>query len=91
MSLGFASVPISAIGNSNLDVEKVKSVEFGYVGSFGSRARISVDVYRNSMRDFISDLSPGINPAYPRTRPPRICQKRSAWSSSRPSMGRFRA
>jgi outer membrane receptor protein involved in Fe transport len=63
--LGFASVPIYAIGNPNLDVEKVKSVEIGYVASLSSRARISVDVYRNSMRDFISDIVPGINPAYP--------------------------
>ena len=68
--LGFASVPIYAIGNSNLDVEKVKSVEVGYVGSFGSRARISVDVYRNSMRDFISDIVPGINPSFPAYRAP---------------------
>ena len=69
-SLGFDSVPILAIGNSNLDVEKVKSVEVGYVGRFGSRARVSVDVYRNSMRDFISDTLPGVNPAFPAYRAP---------------------
>lgn len=64
-SLGFAAVPVNAFGNSNLDVEKVRSAEVGYVGSFGSRARVSIDAYRNTMRDFISDLLPGINPAYP--------------------------
>jgi outer membrane receptor protein involved in Fe transport len=68
--LGFEFVPVNAFGNSNLDVEQVTSVEVGYVASFGSRARVSIDVYRNSMRDFISDLSPGINPAYPPYRAP---------------------
>jgi len=70
VSLGFASVPIYAIGNPNLDVEKVKSLEVGYVASLASRARISVDVYRNSMRDFISDIVPGINPSFPPYRAP---------------------
>jgi len=69
-TLGFDSVPVFAIGNSNLEVEKVKSVEVGYVGRVGSRARISVDVYRNSMRDFISDTLPGVNPAFPAYRAP---------------------
>ena len=64
-SLGFAVVPVNAFGNSNLDVEKVKSIEVGYTASLGSRTRISIDAYRNTMRDFISDLTPGINPAYP--------------------------
>ena len=65
MSLGFDAVPVNGFGNSNLDVEKVESVEIGYAGNFGSRMRISVDAYRNTMRNFISDLTPGINPAYP--------------------------
>ena len=65
VALGFNSVPVTGIGNTNLKVEVVKSVEAGYVGSIGSRVKLSVDVYRNSMRDFISDLLPGINPAYP--------------------------
>ncbi len=62
--LGFDAVPVNAFGNANLDVEKVRSVEVGYVGSIGSRLRLSVDLYRNSMRDFISPLTPGINPAF---------------------------
>jgi iron complex outermembrane receptor protein len=70
VSLGFNAVPVSGIGNPNLDVEKVKSIEVGYVASVGSRARVSIDIYRNSMRDFISDLLPGINPAYPAYRAP---------------------
>ena len=70
VSLGFSAVPIFAKGNPNLDVEKVESVEVGYTGIFGSRARIGVNVYRNSMRDFISDILPGINPSFPAYRAP---------------------
>jgi iron complex outermembrane receptor protein len=65
VSLGFDSVPVLAQGNSNLDVEKVESVEIGYVARFGSRVRIGADVYRNNMRDFITDILPGVNPAFP--------------------------
>jgi outer membrane receptor protein involved in Fe transport len=78
VSLGFAAVPVNAFGNPNLDVEKVKSVDAGYVGSFGSRVRLSVDVYRTTMRDFISDLSPGINPAYPPYQAPAALPPASA-------------
>jgi outer membrane receptor protein involved in Fe transport len=70
VSLGFDSVPVFALGNSNLDVEKIKSIEAGYVGRLGTRTRVSIDVYRNSMRDFISDILPGINPAFPAYRAP---------------------
>jgi outer membrane receptor protein involved in Fe transport len=63
--LGFETVPIFAIGNPGLDVEKIQGVDIGYTGVFGSRARVGLEFYRNSMRDFISDLLFGINPAYP--------------------------
>jgi len=69
-SLGFNSVPVFAYGNPKLDVEKIKSYEVGYVGKFGSRARIGLDLYRNNMRDFITDIVPGVNPAYPAYRAP---------------------
>ena len=62
--LGLESVPIFAIGNSDLDVEKITSFEVGYAATY-SRGRVSIDVYRNRMRDFISDLLFGVNPAYP--------------------------
>jgi outer membrane receptor protein involved in Fe transport len=68
--LGFNAVPIVAIGNSKLDVETITAVEAGYVAVFGSLARLGINVYRNRMRDFISDLAPGINAAYPPYRAP---------------------
>lgn len=68
--LGFNHVPVLAIGNPSLDVEQIRSVEFGYTGAFGTRGRIGVDFYQNYMADFISDLLFGINPAYPAYRAP---------------------
>jgi len=65
VKLGLDFVPVYAIGNQNLTVEKIQSLEYGYTGAFGSRALVSVDFYQNYMRDFISDLLPGINPQYP--------------------------
>ena len=70
IALGFNAVPIVAIGNSRLDVETITAVEAGYVAVFGSWARLGINVYRNRMRDFISDLAPGINAAYPPYRAP---------------------
>ena len=70
IALGFNAVPISAIGNSGLDVETITAVEVGYAAALGSRVRGAISVYRNRMRDFISDLAPGINPAYPPYRAP---------------------
>jgi len=70
--LGFETVPIFAIGNPGLDVEKVQGLDVGYTGAFGSRARLGVDYYQNYMRDFISDLLFGINPDYPAYRAPEV-------------------
>jgi len=64
-SLGFSSVPVLAIGNPNLDVEKIETFEAGYRGKLGSRLSLSAAVYRSRMRDFITDILPGVNPAFP--------------------------
>lgn len=68
--LGLQFVPILAFGNRNLDIEKIQSFEIGYHGVLGARAFLTVDYYRNSMEDFISDLVPGINPSFPPYRAP---------------------
>jgi outer membrane receptor protein involved in Fe transport len=57
---------ILALGNNNLDVEKVTSVEVGYKGILDDRFSVSVDVYRSRLTDFVTDLLPGVNPTYPR-------------------------
>ncbi len=54
-----------ALGNANLDVETVTGWEFGYKGSLTDKAYITADFYTNSLKNFVTDLLPGVNSAYP--------------------------
>ena len=58
-------MPILARGNNNLSVEKVRSHELGYAGIFGGKLYLTLDLYKSHMEDFVTDLLPGVNPAYP--------------------------
>jgi outer membrane receptor for ferrienterochelin and colicins len=59
-----AAVPIFARGNANLDVEKTIGYEVGWKGSLSSKVYVTVDAYMNNIKDFVTDLLPGINPAF---------------------------
>jgi outer membrane receptor for ferrienterochelin and colicins len=54
-----------ALGNADLQVEKVTGWELGYKGSLSNKAYVTADFYINSLKDFVTDLLPGVNPAYP--------------------------
>jgi outer membrane receptor protein involved in Fe transport len=54
-----------ALGNASLDVEKVTGWEVGYKGTLGERVYITADAYINQLRNFVTDLLPGVNPAFP--------------------------
>jgi outer membrane receptor protein involved in Fe transport len=56
--------PALALGNADLDVETVTGWELGYKGSVGN-FYFTVDGYINRLRNFVTDLLPGVNPAYP--------------------------
>lgn len=58
------SKQLAYLGNSNLSVEKIQGFEIGYKGIFGRSLFLTVDSYYNELRDFITDLTPGVNPAY---------------------------
>lgn len=68
--LGFGPMPILARGNANLDVEKVKSHELGYSGIYAGRLFLTVDLYKSSLSNFVTDLLPGVNPAFARYQVP---------------------
>jgi outer membrane receptor protein involved in Fe transport len=75
--LGFASVPVLALGNEALDVERVDTVEAGYSGVVGTKVHVSAEYYRSHMRNFISAFLPNVgtslgrvNPAYQAYAPP---------------------
>jgi outer membrane receptor for ferrienterochelin and colicins len=68
-----SSVPVLAIGNPNLSVEKVTGLEVGYKGVYEKKLFITLDVYYSRLTDFVTALLPGVNPEYqPWTAPPQV-------------------
>lgn len=59
-----ASVPVFARGNRDLDVEETLGFEIGYKGALTSRWFVTVDAYANNIDNFVTDLLPGVNPAF---------------------------
>ena len=59
-----ASVPLYARGNGNLDVETTLGFELGYRGDLSRTVYVSLDGYVNRIRNFVTDLLPGVNPAF---------------------------
>ena len=66
VNLGFSSIPILALGNDALEVEKIKTAELGYSGIFGTKLFFTADYYRSKIDNFVTDLLPGVNPTYGR-------------------------
>lgn len=59
-----ATVPVYARGNANLDVEKTLGYELGWKGALTPRVYVTVDAYLNNIKDFVTDLLPGVNPTF---------------------------
>jgi outer membrane receptor protein involved in Fe transport len=56
---------LAYLGNDNLTVEKITGYEVGYKGIYGRDLFLNVDAYFNTLKDFITDLAPAVNPRYP--------------------------
>jgi outer membrane receptor protein involved in Fe transport len=68
-------------GNENLRVEKITGYEIGYKGIIENKLFITADGYFNSLKDFITDLAPGVHPDYPEpTVLPGDTALRAIWS-----------
>lgn len=50
-----------AVGNDKLEVEKITSYEFGYKNTIADNFYISVDMFYNRLKDFITNFLPGVN------------------------------
>lgn len=63
----FASATqVLALGNKDLRVEKITGFEIGYKGVLlEDKLFVTLDGYYNKLKDFITDLLPGVNPDYP--------------------------
>jgi outer membrane receptor protein involved in Fe transport len=59
-----AGVPVGELFAADLGVEKVTGWEIGYKGSIGGRAYVSVDIFQSKIKNFVTDLLPGVNPTY---------------------------
>lgn len=70
VNLGLAVIPLRALGNNNLDVEKIKTYEVGYSGIIGGKAYLTLDYYNSELENFVTDLLPGVNPAFTTYQPP---------------------
>ncbi|HEY0373116.1 MAG TPA: TonB-dependent receptor, partial [Thermoanaerobaculia bacterium] len=62
--LGFGALPLLARGNADLEVEKVRSHEVGYAGIFAGKIFLTVDLYKSNMKNFVTDLLPGVNSGF---------------------------
>lgn len=49
----------------DLTVEKITGYELGYKGVFANEFFVTFDAYYNQLKDFVTDLLPGVNPKYP--------------------------
>jgi iron complex outermembrane receptor protein len=65
-----AAVPVYARGNADLKVEKVFGYEVGYKGALADRVYVTVDAYLSTLKDFVTDLLPGVNPTFAYWTPP---------------------
>ncbi|MEE8368115.1 MAG: TonB-dependent receptor [Thermoanaerobaculia bacterium] len=71
VSCGFAPGPtrILALGNKDLELEEIKTIELGYSGILGGSTYLTVDYYNSKSENFITDLLPQLGTALGRTNP----------------------
>jgi iron complex outermembrane receptor protein len=55
-ALGFQRIPVLALGNEDLDVEKIRSYELGYNAILARKAYLTIDYYQSTIEDFVTDL-----------------------------------
>jgi iron complex outermembrane receptor protein len=63
-----AQTRVLGLGNRALDVEKIIGYELGYKGPLTKRGYVTIDLFLNDKKDFVTDLLPNVNPAYPQYR-----------------------
>ncbi len=58
-----SAIPVKALGNPETEVEEVETLEIGYSGILGKKTFVTLDYYRSTLTNFISDLLPAFDPA----------------------------
>lgn len=77
VSLGFSAIPMQAVGNSHMKVERIETYEAGYTGVLGRKLMATASVFYNRRHDFTTNLVPQtgsslgrINPDFQAYQPP---------------------
>ncbi len=60
---------VLGLGNSNLDVERIRTWEIGYSGILASKAYFTMDYYNSKSDNFITDLLPNLGTSLGRINP----------------------
>ena len=68
-SLATGETRLLALGNANLEVEEVKSLEVGYSVQLAQKGLLQIDVYSTENENFITDLLTQLNPSIGRVNP----------------------
>ena len=71
VNCGFSPGPtrIVAVGNDDLEVEEIRTVELGYTAILGGRSLLTIDYYNSESKNFITDLIPQISAIFGRVNP----------------------
>ena len=69
VNCGFGLTPVLALGNVDLDVEKVQTWEAGYKGVLARQLQLSIDYYRSRSTDPVTSLLPQLGTALGRLNP----------------------
>ena len=73
LSALYATVPVFARGNADLEVEETIGYEVGYKAALSDDVYVTVDIYRNNIKNFVTDLLPGVNPTFGAWTAPATC------------------
>ena len=66
---GFGLTPVLALGNEDLDVERVRTLEVGYKGILADRVFVTTDYYRSWSRNLATSLLPQLGTSLGRINP----------------------
>lgn len=66
---GLGLTPVLALGNEDLELEEVETLEVGYSGILAGRTYVTLDYYRSENTNFITDLLPQLGTSLGRINP----------------------
>ena len=69
VNCGFGVTRVMALGNKDLKLERIKTVEVGYKGILAGRALLTLDYYKSRSSNFVTDLLPQLGTPLGRVNP----------------------